>query len=84
MKEVLTKRFWEGVKRTFDEAREGPTTKDNASQTPAEGDMSASSTPETTTGTFSFGVADLTSQGNPSRTVESRKLNFAPNANLKE
>jgi len=24
MKEVFTKTFWEGVKKTFDEAREGP------------------------------------------------------------
>ena len=24
MKEVFTKRFWEGVKKTFDEAREEP------------------------------------------------------------
>jgi hypothetical protein len=26
MKEVFTKSFWEGVKKTFDEARKGPPT----------------------------------------------------------
>jgi hypothetical protein len=29
MKEVFTKTFWEGVKKTFDEAREGPPPADN-------------------------------------------------------
>ena len=38
MKEVFTKSFWEGVKRTFDEAREGPPPANTTSQTPAEGD----------------------------------------------
>jgi hypothetical protein len=47
MKEVFTKSFWEGVKKTFDEAREGPPPAENASQTPAEGDPSDSSTSET-------------------------------------
>jgi len=47
MKEVFTKSFWEGVKKTFHEALEGPTPVDNVLQAPAEGDLSASSTSET-------------------------------------
>jgi hypothetical protein len=46
MKEVFTKRFWEGVKKTFDEAREDPPPANNASQIPTEGDLQTSSTPE--------------------------------------
>ena len=46
MKEVFTKSFWEGVKKIFDEAREGPPQANTVSQTPAEGDLHASSTPE--------------------------------------
>jgi hypothetical protein len=48
MKEVFTKSFWEGVKKTFHEAQQDPPLADNASQTPADGDQSASSTSETT------------------------------------
>jgi hypothetical protein len=47
MKEVFTKSFWEGVKKTFHEALEGPLLADNALQTLVEGDLSASSTSET-------------------------------------
>jgi len=47
MKEVFTKSFWEGVKKTFDEAREGPPPADSVSQTPAEGDLPSSSSSET-------------------------------------
>jgi hypothetical protein len=47
MKEVLTKSFWEGVKKTFHEALEGPPPTDNASQTPAEGDPPTASTADT-------------------------------------
>jgi len=47
MKEVFTKSFWEGVKKTFDEALEGPPPANTAVQTKAEGDLRASSTPET-------------------------------------
>jgi hypothetical protein len=47
MKEVFTKRFWESVKKTFDEAREGPPPANTALQSRAEGELSASSTPET-------------------------------------
>jgi hypothetical protein len=36
MKEVFTKSFWEGVKKTFDDAREGPPTTDDALQTKTE------------------------------------------------
>jgi hypothetical protein len=35
MKEVFSKSFWQGVKKTFDESREGPAPADNgASSTP--------------------------------------------------
>jgi len=47
MKEVFTKTFWVAVKKTFDEAREGPLPANTASQTPAEGDLLAPSTVET-------------------------------------
>jgi hypothetical protein len=47
MKEVFTKSFWEGVKKTFHEALEGPPSADSALQTPAECDPSPSSTSET-------------------------------------
>jgi len=47
MKEVFTKSFWEGVKKTFDEALEGRPTTDNALQTKAEGDLRTSTTAET-------------------------------------
>ena len=47
MKEVLTKTFWQGVKKTFYEAMEDPPPKDNAPQAPAEGKATASSTSET-------------------------------------
>jgi hypothetical protein len=36
MKEVLTKRFWRDVTKTFYEALEGPPPKSNPSQAPAE------------------------------------------------
>jgi hypothetical protein len=44
MKEVLTKRFWQGVKETFHEALEGPPPKDNAFQSPAAGNPDVPST----------------------------------------
>jgi hypothetical protein len=47
MKEVFTKRFWETVKKTFDDALEDPPPADNALPAPAKGDLSASSTAET-------------------------------------
>ena len=47
MKEVFTKTFWVAVKKTFDEAREGPPPANTASQTPAEGDLLGPSTSET-------------------------------------
>ena len=46
MKEVLTKNFWEGVKKTFLEALEDPPPTDTALQIPDGGDLSASSTSE--------------------------------------
>jgi hypothetical protein len=64
MKEVFTKRFWEAVKKTFDEAREGPPPANTASQTPAEGDLRASSTPETPSSPS--GSSEPRSPGNPS------------------
>jgi hypothetical protein len=43
MKEVFTKSFWQGVKKTFDQALEDPPPPaDQTVQTPAEGDLSAS------------------------------------------
>jgi hypothetical protein len=45
--EVFTKSFWKGVKKTFDQAREDPPPANSASETPAEGDLSASKTSET-------------------------------------
>jgi hypothetical protein len=48
MREVFTRSFWEGVKKTFDEALEGPPPGDKAVQIKAEGDPSPSSTSETT------------------------------------
>ena len=44
MKEILTKSFWQGVKKTFHEALEEPPTADNALETSAEGGPNASST----------------------------------------
>jgi hypothetical protein len=35
MKELLTKRFWQDVKKTFDEARKDPSSEGNGSQIPA-------------------------------------------------
>ena len=46
MKEVLTKSFWKDVKKTFDEALEGPPPKDAAAPAPAESDVKASAAPE--------------------------------------
>jgi hypothetical protein len=47
MKEVFTKSFWQGVKKTFHDALEDPPPPGNALQTPAEGDPNASSTSAT-------------------------------------
>ena len=46
MKEVLTKSFWEDVRKTFHDALKGPPPADTALQTPAEGDLSACSAPD--------------------------------------
>jgi hypothetical protein len=47
MKEVFTKSFWQGVKKTFDQALEDPPPPANALQAPAEADLSASSSSAT-------------------------------------
>jgi len=47
MKELFTRSFWDRVKKTFDEAREGQPPAQNALQAPAERDPSASSSSET-------------------------------------
>jgi len=47
LKEVFTKSFWRGVKKTFDEALEDQPPPDQALQTPAEGDSITSSNCET-------------------------------------
>ena len=41
MKEVLTKSFWQGVKKTFHEALEGPPPETKAAQSPAVGNPEA-------------------------------------------
>jgi hypothetical protein len=46
MNEVLTKRFWQGVKRTFDEALADRPPEDNASQAIDPSNPNASSTAE--------------------------------------
>jgi len=44
MKEVFTKSFWQGVKKTFDQARKDPPPPaDSVLPTPAGGELSASS-----------------------------------------
>jgi hypothetical protein len=45
MNELLSKSFWDGVKKTFDQALKGPAP-DDALQTTAKGDASASSPSE--------------------------------------
>jgi hypothetical protein len=47
MKEVFTKSFWQGVKKTFDQALEDPPPADKVSQTPAASDTDASSAAQT-------------------------------------
>jgi len=47
MKEVFTKSFWQGVKKTFDQALEDPPPVDNTLPTPADGDQNASLTSAT-------------------------------------
>jgi hypothetical protein len=47
MKEVFTKSFWQGVKKTYYEALESPPPEDGASQAPAEGNLGPSLTLET-------------------------------------
>jgi hypothetical protein len=44
MKEVLTKGFWQGVKKTFSEALEGSAAEAKASQADATGNSEAPST----------------------------------------
>ena len=46
MKEVFTKSFWQGVKKTYHEALEGAPPEDGTPQTPAEGKLNSSSTSE--------------------------------------
>jgi hypothetical protein len=38
MNEIFTKSFWKGVKKTFDDAREGRTTEENTAETPPKPD----------------------------------------------
>jgi len=44
MKEVLTKSFWKDVKKTFDEALEGPPATDGSVQTPNASDAKTPAT----------------------------------------
>jgi hypothetical protein len=66
MKEVLTKSFWEGVRKTFHEALEGPPPVDTALQTPHKGDLSVSSISEISS--LPSESSERHSPGNPSRT----------------
>jgi len=47
MKEVFTKSFWQGVKKTYYEALEGPPPENGDPQAPTEGNLNSSSTSET-------------------------------------
>ena len=47
MKEVFTKSFWQGVKKTYYEALESPPPEGDDSQAPAEGNLNPSSASET-------------------------------------
>jgi hypothetical protein len=47
MKEVFTKSFWQGVKKTYHEALESQPPEDGALQAPVEGNLSPSPTSET-------------------------------------
>jgi hypothetical protein len=47
MKEVLTKGFWRDVKKTFQDALDGPPAGDHTSQAPADGNPQITSTSET-------------------------------------
>ena len=53
MKEVFTKSFWQGVKKTFDQALEDPPPGNEALQAPAEDDPRPSSTSVTPSSTSS-------------------------------
>jgi hypothetical protein len=55
MKELLTKRFWQDVKKTFQEAREGAPPKDNAAQIRA---ADKSDVPSTTDAPLSSSTSD--------------------------
>ena len=46
MKELLSKRFWQDVKKTFHEALAGPPLEDNTTPAAAEGQPNASSGPD--------------------------------------
>jgi hypothetical protein len=43
MKELLSKSFWQGVKKTFHDSLEGRSLEENALKAPAEGQPNASS-----------------------------------------
>jgi len=47
MKEVFTKSFWQGVKKTYYEALESPPAEDGASQAPVDGNLTPPSASET-------------------------------------
>jgi hypothetical protein len=48
MKELLTKRFWLGVKKIYDDALQGPPPEEQATQPPPEEAVSPPPTPEET------------------------------------
>jgi hypothetical protein len=47
MKEILRKSFWQGVKKTFYTALEGPAAENNELRAPADGNLNDSPTLET-------------------------------------
>ena len=53
MKEVLTKSFWQGVKKTFYEALEGPPPTHDAVQAPTTGNSEVNSTSDPPSSTTS-------------------------------
>jgi hypothetical protein len=61
MKEVLTKKFWQGVKKTFDEAREGPPSEITAAPPPVEASPDAPAPPEPPPSPSAPSEPDLTS-----------------------
>ena len=65
MKEVFTKSFWEGVKKTFDEAHEGPPPVEYHLAHSHRGRPVCLFNVRDTIGAIGFECASLTTRGNP-------------------